>query len=100
MARRSSGPTARLSGPMVASRSAPWPTKWTTLIDGRTERSASRYCPNPSQARSTLAPIPPAQPRTDSARPGAMGAGENEHIPTTSVVHPWRIFDSEDGQPM
>ena len=43
--------------------------------------------------------MPPAQPRTASAPPGAMGAGEKEHMPTTSVVQPWRTFDSEDGQP-
>src|SRR5262249_60406029 len=71
----------------------------TTLMDGRTERSASRYCPKVSHCKSTLAPIPPAHPRTASARPGAIRAGENEHMPTSSVVQPWRSVDSDDGQP-
>ena len=29
--------------------------------------------------------------------PGGAGAGENPHIPVTSVVTPWRIFASADG---
>jgi hypothetical protein len=28
---------------------------------------------------------------------GRSGACENEHMPTTSVVTPWRTFDSADG---
>ena len=42
--------------------------------------------------------MPPIQSRTISARPGAMGAGEKPHMPTTSVVTPCRTFDSADGQ--
>ena len=46
----------------------------------------------------SLPTIPPAQPRTESSRPGHSGACENEHIPTTSVVTPCRTLDSADGQ--
>ena len=89
----------RSSAPSAASRSAPWPTKWATLTDGRSARRASRYWANVSQRRSSAVPSPPAHTRVASRRAGATGAGENEHIPTTSVVTPWRTFDSADGQP-
>ena len=42
--------------------------------------------------------MPPAQARTASFRAGWTGAGEKEHMPTTSVVHPCRTFDSAAGQ--
>jgi len=32
-----------------------------------------------------------------AARPGSVGATENPQLPTTSVVTPWRIFDSARG---
>ena len=99
MARRSSAVTVRFSGPTVASRRAPCPTNWAMLIDGWRALSASRYWGNVSQRKSTEAPIPPAQSLTISARPVAMGACEKEHMPTTSVVQPWRILDSADGHP-
>src|SRR5688572_22555515 len=41
--------------------------------------------------------MPPAHSCTRSARPGATGAGEKLHMPTTSVVTPWRTLDSADG---
>jgi hypothetical protein len=56
------GERGRASKPMAAMRSAPWPTKCATLTDGFTARSASRYCANVSQRRSSEAPMPPAQP--------------------------------------
>ena len=42
--------------------------------------------------------MPPAQPRTISRWSARSGACEKEHIPTTSVVTPWRTLDSADGQ--
>jgi len=60
-------------------------------------RQASRYWPKLCQRRSSEAPMPPAHPFTTSSCPGASGAWEKEHMPTTSVVTPWRTFDSADG---
>ena len=57
----------------------------------------SRYWPNVSQCRSGVSPMPPTQPFTSACCSGRTGAGENEHMPTTSVVTPCRIFDSADG---
>ena len=82
---------------MAAMRRAPWPTKWATFTAGRTDASASRYWPKLCQRRSSEAPMPPAHPFTTSSCPGASGAWEKEHMPTTSVVTPWRTFDSADG---
>ena len=44
-------------------------------------------------------PIPPTQPFMSACCSGRTGAWEKEHMPTTSVVTPWRILDSADGQP-
>src|SRR2546421_622386 len=65
-------------------RSAPWPTQWTTLTDGCTESSASRYWPNDCQRRSSDAPMPPGQPSR------ATSAGRAA-VPVPSITEPPRI---------
>ena len=57
----------------------------------------SRYSPKLCQATGGLFPIPPIQSRIASSRPGATGPGEKPHMPTTSVVTPWRTLDSAPG---
>src|SRR5262249_26147445 len=98
MAFCSSGVSARLSPPTVAMRSAPWPTNWTTLTEVPRPRKWSRYSPKLCQVADGLLPMPPIQLRTASCMPGAMGPGEKPHMPTTSVVTPWRPLDEAEGR--
>src|SRR5262249_45253407 len=85
--------------PTVARRNAPCPANCTMLTDGPRPRRCSRYSPNVSHEIGMLPESPLVHSRIAAARPGAIGAGEKLHMPTTSVVTPWRTLDSADGQP-
>lgn len=94
--RASSGRGARRSNPMAPIRSVPWPTTGTTLTASPAARRRSSQEPKPVQSHG----IPGARNAAHSRRrppPAGAGAGEKPHIPVTSVVTPWRTFDSAEG---
>jgi len=67
-------------------------------VDGRPDRSQRvEVLRERLPAKIEAGAMPPAQPRTISCWSARSGSCENEHIPTTSVVTPWRTFDSADG---
>ena len=87
---------ARRAKPIAATRSVPWPTSWIDVErDAAVGRSARRYSPHRAprevHARRACGARSRAGRRRNSS---ATGAGEKPQLPTTSVVTPWRIFDS------
>ena len=77
----------RLSIPITAVLTVPWPTRGTRFIEVFSDPSFSRYSPNVPQSKSM--PYSAAMGPCLSFRKSDIGAMEPPQFPITSVVTPW-----------